>query len=505
MVDERENIRPPEKSLAPGGKPDAKVVAPIPPQKDIPIGFGVISPEMERYRAMIVKDPTSRVFAALAELYRKAGMLDEAVRLCLDGTKAHPKYMSGRVALARAYFDKGMIKEAKEEILTVVSITPDNIVAHKILGDIYLLEGDAVSARESFGKVLSLSPDDAESKQKLGQAQEISTKDAAQPRETEEILDGEALEVVAEGEPPAISRDAMPLEGDDVIVSKAETAPAAADESRIEGGEKTDESGDLDIPIGDDVSLDDLLADELADDTGRSQADVESDADTGISTGDSNIEEEMWEVEEGPLSSTVSAADEGLEVGPDQGMGDGDIDIEEDQELVDEFGILDEGEGDITVEGLDSDQGPIAKAPGGSPQGKAPESSEIRAPQRPPVTVESAPEKKADTSDAQGITITTETIADIYVKQGYFDKALSVYEELLGVYPTRDSLKEKISFVKSKIREMPGGEHQGTVPIDGEATTETPGFSESADDERLQNNIGSLNRWLLTIRKFRRL
>ncbi len=99
---------------------------------------------MERYRAMIAKDPNSRVFAALAELYRKAGMLDEAVRLCWSGTKAHPKYMSGRVALARAYADKGMIKEAKEEVLTVVSITPDNILANKILGEIHLLEGDTV-------------------------------------------------------------------------------------------------------------------------------------------------------------------------------------------------------------------------------------------------------------------------------------------------------------------------------------------------------------------------
>ena len=226
MPDERENIRPPEKSLTPGQKPDTKAAQPAMPQKEVPIGVGVITPEMERYRAMIAKDPGSRVFAALAELYRKAGMLDEAVRLCLNGTKAHPKYMSGRVALARAYFDKGMIKEAKEEVLTVVSITPDNILANKILGEIQLLEGDTDRAVESFSKVLTLAPDDTEARQRLDEAQKRPGKKEPPVHEPEDILEADVLEEVTEVEPSGAIEDVAPIgnEQEDIVAGVEPTS-----------------------------------------------------------------------------------------------------------------------------------------------------------------------------------------------------------------------------------------------------------------------------------------
>ena len=63
----------------------------------------------------LVEDPNSRVFAPLAEAYRKSGMLDEAIQVCLEGLKIHPTYISGRVALARAYYEEKMLGEAKEE------------------------------------------------------------------------------------------------------------------------------------------------------------------------------------------------------------------------------------------------------------------------------------------------------------------------------------------------------------------------------------------------------
>jgi tetratricopeptide (TPR) repeat protein len=508
MVDERENIRPPEKSLTPGVKPDSKPVVSVPPQKDIPIGFGVITPEMERYRTMIAKDPTSRVFAALAELYRKAGMLDEAVRLCLNGIKAHPKYMSGRVALARAYFDKGLIKEAKEEVLSVVSVTPDNIVANKILGDIHFLEGDAVNARDRFLKVLSLSPDDAEAKEKLKQSEEITPAPAAAappPAEAEEILDGEALEVVDEVEPAANTEEASSPERDDLAASMEEAESGAIDEAPAGEGEKIEDSGDLDIPLGEDLSLDDLLTDESNDDIGASARMEQKDEITDTAATEPGAEDELWEIEDDAEASEPGETTGILETGSEGGAGDTDIDLEEDQELVDEFGILEEGEGDITVEGLDNGRGQPAAISAGTAQGKVTKPREGQTPGRPTLVMKETKKEKSEEPDAQGITITTETIADIYVKQGYFDRALSVYEELLGVYPTRDSLKQKISFVKNKIREMSGTEHRETAPVETEDRADILEFTESVDDEKLQKNIESLNRWLLTIRKYRRI
>jgi tetratricopeptide (TPR) repeat protein len=506
MVDERENIRPPEKSLTPGVKPDAKVVAPVAPQKDVPIGFGIVTPEIERYRAMIAKDPSSRVFAALAELYRKAGMLDEAVRLCLNGTKAHPKYMSGRVSLARAYFDKGMIKEAKEEVLTVVSITPDNILANKILGDILLLEGDSAGAGESFMKVLALAPDDAEAKQKLLEAQKGPKKSGSPQGRGEDILDAEIVEEIGEADTSEIIEDAVPVEEGDAMITEEAPTPARRGVGPITGTEKIDETADLDIPLEDDGSLDDLFTDELAEDT-RDGEDIRESS-TEVGGEGPGSEDRLWEVEKDNDRSEPSvgyAPDTESESGSDRQTDDSDIDIEGDQDLTDEFGIMEEDEGDITVEGLENGRGPIRPASGALPKERPTIGSGKHEAGQPGRAMEQTPEGKGDTLDAQGITITTETIADIYVKQGYFDKALAVYEELLGAYPTRDSLKQKIAFVKNKMREMTGDDqHQAMTSIDRDEKTAAMGLPDVADDERLHKNVESLNHWLFSIRKLRR-
>ncbi len=505
MADERENIGPPEKSLTLGQKPVQKAVAPAPPQKEVPIGVGVVTPEMERYRAMIAKDPNSRVFAALAELYRKAGMLDEAVRLCLSGTKAHPKYMSGRVALARAYADKGMLKEAKEEVLTVVSITPDNILANKILGEIHLLEGDTPKAVESFTKVLALAPDDAEAKQRLLEAGNKPDRPVQAVQEVEEILDGDILEEVPEDASIEIIEDATPI-GQVGQPPEDPEASAPPEESPAGMAERIQEAGDLDIPLEDDGSLDDLLTDETGKDGRENEHIGES---SGVAEGErGNGEGDLWEVEQDqePSQPTVGyAPDEESGFEPDRETLDGDIDVEGDQELVDEFGIMEE-EGEITVEGLESAPQPTGRATGGAPKTTAAEKAREPGKRRPSDDVIGEPEGEDAAPDTQGVTITTETIADIYVKQGYFDKALTVYEELQGVYPERESLKQKIAFVKNKIREA-GGDHQQrtTTPIEGEAMTPEPGVSEFAGDRKLKENVESLNRWLVSIKRLRRL
>jgi len=95
-----------------------------------------IPPEINKYLAILSKDPGSMVFAPLAEAYRKAGMLDEAIATAQDGMKLRPDYVSGMVALGRAYFEKGLLAEARENLEKVLVIAPDNIIAAGILEEI---------------------------------------------------------------------------------------------------------------------------------------------------------------------------------------------------------------------------------------------------------------------------------------------------------------------------------------------------------------------------------
>jgi len=53
-------------------------------------------------RLRVERDPASIAFAQLAEEYRRAGQLDEAVQTCRTGLATHPEYSSARVTLGRA-------------------------------------------------------------------------------------------------------------------------------------------------------------------------------------------------------------------------------------------------------------------------------------------------------------------------------------------------------------------------------------------------------------------
>ncbi|MFN3476328.1 MAG: tetratricopeptide repeat protein, partial [Candidatus Methylomirabilales bacterium] len=87
------------------------------------------TPEIERHQAKLAKDPTSRAFAQLADAYRKEGLLDEAISICLKGLEQHPNYPSAHVVLGRAYLEKGALQEAEAEFLKVIELTPgDNVV-----------------------------------------------------------------------------------------------------------------------------------------------------------------------------------------------------------------------------------------------------------------------------------------------------------------------------------------------------------------------------------------
>ena len=74
---------------------------------------GLLSPEITKLSERLAKDPTSKLFVPLAEEYIKAGMLEEAVAVLMDGLKAHPGFTSAHVTLGKVYLGKGQIKEAK--------------------------------------------------------------------------------------------------------------------------------------------------------------------------------------------------------------------------------------------------------------------------------------------------------------------------------------------------------------------------------------------------------
>jgi len=123
--------------------------------------------DIKKYEDLLAKDPNSYCFAPLSELYRKIGLLDDAIFVARRGIENHPDYVGGHLALGRAYFDKGQKDNSRVVLELVVRITPENYTAQKLLSQIYLEQNDTELAEKSLEAVLALNPDDVESRLSL--------------------------------------------------------------------------------------------------------------------------------------------------------------------------------------------------------------------------------------------------------------------------------------------------------------------------------------------------
>ncbi len=183
---------------------------------------GSLSPEIERLSAQVAGDPGSRVFLQLAELYLKAGMTSEAVTTLENGLKASPRYTSARVLLGKTYFENGEAEKAREQFEAVVKINPDDLVAQRKLGEIYLGMGMNAEAARSFKIITLLNPRDEEACALLKEAESprAEQRDGPHPGQIEdEIPEPQAIpmfdisETDAAGEEPEAGSD-VPLPAD---------------------------------------------------------------------------------------------------------------------------------------------------------------------------------------------------------------------------------------------------------------------------------------------------
>jgi tetratricopeptide (TPR) repeat protein len=130
-------------------------------------------PLLLKYLKMFQDDPTSKIFAPLAESYRKIGLVDEAIEICLEGLSANPDFVGGKVALARAYSDKEQYAKVRELLSVFIDKIPDNLIAQRLLADSNLALGYLKEALQGYKMLLYYNPNDNEV---AGIVQELETK-----------------------------------------------------------------------------------------------------------------------------------------------------------------------------------------------------------------------------------------------------------------------------------------------------------------------------------------
>ena len=113
---------------------------------------------LKKYQRIYRKEPGSRVFALLADLYRQNGELEEASAICHKGVKKHPHFAIGHLTLALILLDMNKLTSAVQSLETAVSLSPDSLLVHRLLGQVWMQLKDPIKTLNAYKMVLFLDP-----------------------------------------------------------------------------------------------------------------------------------------------------------------------------------------------------------------------------------------------------------------------------------------------------------------------------------------------------------
>ncbi|MBW8771798.1 MAG: tetratricopeptide repeat protein, partial [Gemmatimonadetes bacterium] len=114
--------------------------------------------EIEKLERLVKENPKGRLFASLADAYRKDGQYPKALEVLDAGLKNHPDYVSARVVLGRVYMATGDKAKAREAFGRVVELDPESVIALKALADLAEQDGESSEALRWSGQLLTVDP-----------------------------------------------------------------------------------------------------------------------------------------------------------------------------------------------------------------------------------------------------------------------------------------------------------------------------------------------------------
>jgi len=157
--------------------------------------------EIEKLEKRWAENPKGRNFAPLADAYRKAGELDRAIELCTAGLERHPDYVSAHIVFGRCLIDQKNDAGAADVFRKVLALDPENVLALKILAEIAERGGRFDEAADWLTRLLSADPMNGDAAEALARTKGRAAQ-ATAARTSERVA-----RLVPEATPPKPSRD----------------------------------------------------------------------------------------------------------------------------------------------------------------------------------------------------------------------------------------------------------------------------------------------------------
>jgi tetratricopeptide (TPR) repeat protein len=129
---------------------------------------------IEKYQKLYESDPQSKVFAPLAEAYRKSGDTQKAYNICKKGVIQHPSFASGHVSMARIYKEMKEYDKSLHHLRKAIQLAPENIQAHNLMAEICVETRKPKEALNAFKQVLFLNPKDSKAKNSVKKLESLS-------------------------------------------------------------------------------------------------------------------------------------------------------------------------------------------------------------------------------------------------------------------------------------------------------------------------------------------
>ncbi len=375
------------------------------------------SGELEKLERRWAENQLGLTFAPLAEAYRKAGDSARALLLLQTGMSQHPNYIPAHIVRGRCHLDTQSDAEAELSFLRVTELDPENVIALKSLAEISERAGRLPEAMRRLEMLLDVDRNNEEARGHLDRIREVFASMNAAPAPAAGVTPGAPFAAEPAAEIPAVEF----LAEEPVPETTDRPAPVFVSEFHLRNDAET-------LLPSDEHFEDVVLAEETVLEVHESEADESAEESFLLSVGDFSS---TMVYEPPPLLAQERPAEPEPEPEPEP----------EASPVVLEVSV------------------PIVDVQPPPPPDAPQESEETDAP---------AP---ADEPEL----VVTETMAEIFLRQGHRELALAVYTQLSLRDPGNDRIAAAAAAMQQEL--SPSAPPPSEPPAPRFAATETGGRS----------------------------